>query len=218
MSKFGGCGNKIMEIISRLDADIAGLKYFFTGDPCLRGHVSKRFVDKRHCYECHLSCARKRYAENLEQEHARGKKYRTCNPEKAAATSRAWAVANPDKRRATHKKAGKKRRARPHENLNNRLRCGIWHSLSGRKNRRSWQSLVGYTTNELVAHIARQFKGSMSWNNMGKWHIDHIIPLSSFSFTSPDDAEFKAAWALTNLRPLWALKNMSKGAKREFLL
>jgi 5-methylcytosine-specific restriction endonuclease McrA len=50
------------------------------------------------------------------------------------------------------------------------------------------------------------------------WHIDHIIPISSFSFSSPEDPEFKAAWALTNLRPLWAAQNISKGAKREVLL
>jgi hypothetical protein len=58
----------------------------------------------------------------------------------------------------------------------------------------------------------------MSWDNIGDWHIDHIVPLASFTFSSADDPEFRAAWALTNLRPLWAADNMRKHARREFLL
>lgn len=79
-------------------------------------------------------------------------------------------------------------------------------------------SIAGYTTDELMAHLARQFTKRMSWQNMGKWHIDHIVPLASFRFDGPDDPNFKAAWALTNLRPLWRPKNLSKGAQRLTLL
>ena len=48
--------------------------------------------------------------------------------------------------------------------------------------------------------------------------IDHITPLSSFNFETPDDPEFKAAWALSNLRPMWGPDNISKSAKRTHLL
>ena len=58
----------------------------------------------------------------------------------------------------------------------------------------------------------------MGWHNMGEWHIDHIVPVSSFTITSADDADFKACWALTNLRPMWADENRSKGDKRLTLL
>lgn len=53
---------------------------------------------------------------------------------------------------------------------------------------------------------------------MGEWHVDHIVPLSSFDFATPDDPGFKAAWALTNLRPLWGLENMRKHAQRTHLI
>ena len=53
---------------------------------------------------------------------------------------------------------------------------------------------------------------------MGEWHIDHIVPLASFVIAGPDDPELRRAWALTNLRPLWAKDNMRKGAKVETLL
>ena len=77
---------------------------------------------------------------------------------------------------------------------------------------------LGYSKKQLVSHLERQFLPGMGWHNKAKWHIDHIVPLAHFKCQSLDDPAFKAAWALTNLRPLWAKENIRKGAKREFLL
>lgn len=78
--------------------------------------------------------------------------------------------------------------------------------------------MLGYSQQELAEHLERQFSKGMGWANMGKWHIDHIVPLASFDITGPECPEFKAAWALTNLRPLWAEDNLRKRAKRTHLL
>ena len=86
------------------------------------------------------------------------------------------------------------------------------------KGGRPWEALVGYTVHQLRTHLERQFRDGMSWGNRSLWHIDHIIPLSSFRFSSVDDPEFKAAWAMTNLRPLWAADNIRKHGKRQTLL
>lgn len=53
---------------------------------------------------------------------------------------------------------------------------------------------------------------------MGRWHIDHIRPKSSFTYTSEDDAEFRDCWSLTNLRPLWAKDNVKKSNSADFLV
>jgi 5-methylcytosine-specific restriction endonuclease McrA len=44
-------------------------------------------------------------------------------------------------------------------------------------------------------------------------HIDHIIPLSYFNITDINDPKIKTAWALKNLRPIWAYQNLSKNNK-----
>jgi hypothetical protein len=75
---------------------------------------------------------------------------------------------------------------------------------------RPWEALLGYTRDELAAHLERRFIEGMSWSNMEKWHIDHIVPVASFSFQAPDDPEFKACWMLSNLQPLWAKDNIRK--------
>lgn len=69
----------------------------------------------------------------------------------------------------------------------------------------------------------------MNWNNHGKydpktwddndpntwtWQLDHIIPHSEFKYTSTEDEEFKKCWALNNLRPYSAKKNLIDGASK----
>lgn len=48
----------------------------------------------------------------------------------------------------------------------------------------------------------------MSWDNYGKWHIDHIKPLADFDLSDPK--QFKEACHYSNLQPLWAEENHKK--------
>lgn len=57
----------------------------------------------------------------------------------------------------------------------------------------------------------RETNEMMSWDNYGRkgWHIDHFLPLVSFDLT--DREQLKRACHYTNLQPLWAEDNMTKG-------
>lgn len=85
----------------------------------------------------------------------------------------------------------------------------------GSKKRQHWETLVGYTLEDLKCHLEKQFKNGMNWSNYGRygWHIDHIIPVNAFNFDSPEHFDFKRCWALENLQPLWASENYSKHDK-----
>lgn len=69
--------------------------------------------------------------------------------------------------------------------------------------------LVGCSTEFLREYLERQFKDGMSWENYGSWHIDHIIPLSSTN----NSEEINKLCHYSNLQPLWAHENLSKGNK-----
>jgi hypothetical protein len=69
--------------------------------------------------------------------------------------------------------------------------------------------IVGCTPEFLKEHLETQFKNGMSWENQGQWHIDHIIPLSS----AKTEEEVYQLCYYTNLQPLWAKDNQSKGNK-----
>ena len=104
----------------------------------------------------------------------------------------------------------------PKKHLNMVMRVSVRQCLKGEKKNRSTFDLVGYSVNQLKRHIEKQFSEGMTWENWGiVWHIDHIIPLSAFNFTKPEDPDFRRAWALSNIRPLWAKDNLSKSAKVE---
>jgi hypothetical protein len=123
--------------------------------------------------------------------------------------------------RASCRRANAKRRATAEGKINGRISSRVWQCLRSKEQRsggRRWELLVGYSLTDLKRHLERQFSRGMNWHNMGEWHIDHVVPLASFSFSSPDDPAFRAAWALSNLRPLWGLENVRKRDQRITLL
>jgi hypothetical protein len=110
----------------------------------------------------------------------------------------------------------RKRRAEdPKYRLGVRTRTAVWQLLKERgiKKTNKTFELLGYTIEELINHLEKQFVNGMTWENYGEWHVDHIRPMSSFNFTSPEDPEFKECWRLENLQPLWWPDNLSKGPR-----
>lgn len=128
-------------------------------------------------------------------------------------------TSNPS-RRDNFNKWFREQAKRPEILLSRRMKRLVSLSLStsGGKGGRSWKSLVGYSVEELRRHVELQFLPGMNWENRSEWHLDHIVPLSSFKYSTADDDEFRAAWAITNLRPLWGRDNVRKNAKRIFLI
>lgn len=105
-------------------------------------------------------------------------------------------------------------------NADNRTRLrsyfgsAICHCLKGsKKGGRGWQTILGYTKEDLALHLERQFLKGMSWDNYGEWHIDHIRPVTSFQFETVNDPDFLACWSLPNLRPMWRADNIRKRDK-----
>lgn len=73
------------------------------------------------------------------------------------------------------------------------------------------QEMLGCDYAALKAHLERLFKPGMTWENRGAkgWHIDHIIPLAS----AKTKEDLIKLCHFSNLQPLWAHENLSKGAK-----
>ncbi len=158
---------------------------------------------------------KKHYAANKELSRERFLRWLENNKPQRQDYMRLWRDENSDKQRLYNRRRLESVKTR----IENAIRCRIWWSITkGSKGARRTFALLGYTVEHLRAHLERQFLRGMTWENYGEWHIDHIVPLASFSYSSPDDEDFKAAWALTNLRPMWKVDNMSKGAKRLTLL
>ena len=94
--------------------------------------------------------------------------------------------------------------ARLGSNLRSRLSHAVQHGYRGSSAVRD----LGCTLDEFITYIARLFQPEMSWNNYGAWHLDHIKPLAIFDLTIRE--QVLEACHYTNLRPLWALENLSR--------
>lgn len=101
----------------------------------------------------------------------------------------------------------------PIKRIENSIRVRVWKTLKHGLNGKSLERRLGYSPQELRKHLEKMFKDGMSWENYGDWHVDHILPVSSFNYQSENDAEFKECWGLSNLQPLWAHDNFTKGNK-----
>lgn len=140
------------------------------------------------------------------------------NSERYAQHSAGWRKKNPEKYKQSCRLTHLRKMENPQKRIEASVRAGVQKTIrKERKGARTFK-ILGYSVEELMAHLERQFLRGMTWGNYGQWHVDHIVPLASFNYSSPDDEDFKAAWALTNLRPLWKVENISKGAKRLTLL
>jgi len=102
----------------------------------------------------------------------------------------------------------------PRFRLDQSFSTQIRSSLKGTKNGRRWETLVGYTLDDLMRWLEKKFTSEMNWSNYGLvWHVDHITPKSWFSYSSTSDPEFLECWKLSNLQPMMGQTNVMKGNK-----
>jgi hypothetical protein len=156
---------------------------------------------------------------NPEWVYNRHKKWREKNPNKSKELTKNWLNNNPEKRKEyrknyklrKHEQRKERRNSDPVFNLINRVRCRIWkymRLMDITKSNKTFD-IVGCTPEFLKEHLETQFIDGMTWGNRSKWHIDHIIPLSS----AKTEDELYRLCHYTNLQPLWAEDNLKKSNK-----
>lgn len=143
---------------------------------------------------------------------AYGAAYREANREKLRSNQREYMKANKDERAAYMLRyAVERRRTDPLFNLKCRLRSRIGGFLSKKgfgKTKKTYE-LIGCSYEDLAQHLENQFLPGMTWANRSTWHVDHRIPLAS----AKTEEEILKLFHYTNLQPLWAAQNISKGAR-----
>ena len=181
---------------------------------------------KRECKECRKLETTSYYNKNNEKIKLQTKNYRELNPDKVKEVKQK--IYERDKKRILMVNKLYRENNREKRNLYNRNRrltdpvFKLKYLLNSRilifmkshnitKKNKTFE-IVGCSPKELKEHLEHQFKDGMSWDNQGKWHIDHVIPLSS----GKTDDEIIKLCHYSNLQPLWAIDNMKKGSKTPF--
>lgn len=209
-----------MEKVTRKDAVKLGLKFYYTGKECKYGHIDFRRLSNNRCLVCEREAGKSRaeygkewYRKNAKKTIERVKANNERNREKMLAYYSAYQKAN-------LRKIVERRKERMKTDqvfaVKERVRGLIRESLkkSGTEKKSRTSEILGCSTVFFKEHIEKQFTKGMNWENMGKWHIDHIIPMA----TAQSEEDVLALNHYTNLRPLWASENLRKSDKREFLI
>ena len=93
------------------------------------------------------------------------------------------------------------------------LHCRLYMAVKEKKGKT--MELTGCSKEELMTHLESKFTQGMTWENYGEWHIDHMRPCASFNLEDPEEQKKCFHW--TNLQPLWAKDNMSKGDRLDWV-
>ena len=254
------------------NAKLKGDKYYFTNKPCVNGHVSKRVVANRVCYQCLLDKQKKRIKteefKKKRREYTKSEKFKSWRrkylktdkvkeqykkyqktdkykdikkkyhqTDRYKEISRKYRKSDQYKKnlneyqktenyKISRKKASEKFRKSPKQKKiferyyktkkgedtimwrTIRIRIKNWCGKKKAGPRSELTNIVGCSKQTLRSHLESKFKPGMNWQNHGKWHIDHIIPLAKFNPNKYDD--IKKANHYTNLQPLWASENLKK--------
>jgi len=166
---------------------------------------------------------KKYHLENKDYISERKKEYRLKNIDYISKREKEYCLKNIEKVREVQRKYKKKhqkrinkycrdrRRNDPSFRLRSNLSCRIYDSLKRVSKSARTMELISCTIEELWSHLESRFKPGMTRENYGKWHVDHILPCVSFDLMDP--AQQRKCFHYTNLQPLWASDNISKGAK-----
>jgi hypothetical protein len=135
------------------------------------------------------------YLEHKQEFANRTKYYRATNPEAVKARRRIYET--------------KKRQDDINYKIAHNLRRRIRQTISNKT--AVALSILGCSMDDFKTHLASKFLTGMTWENYGKWHVDHIKPCASFDLSSAD--EQAKCFHYSNLQPLWAVDNLKKGSK-----
>lgn len=172
-----------------------------------QNHASKnkqKIAQKKRQYRLH----------NLDKIKEHKKQYYLKNREHTINKSTKWVKDNRNKRNEYFRKyVTKKRQEDKLFNLTEKIRHRTYQ-LFRQKNfikNKSFKDYIGCTVEYLAQHLQLQFKDGMNWDLVinGEIHIDHIKPIS----LAKNEEEIYQLSHYTNLQPLWANENMSKGNK-----
>ena len=153
---------------------------------------------------------------NKKKKNEKGKQYYLDNKEYIKEYKKKWNLDNPEYKKKYYvdnkKKANIHRKNRiltdPLFKLSCNIRTLIYMSVikQGYTKKSKTYEILGCSFEDFKTHLENQFTDGMTWENQGKWHMDHIYPVSR----AIDEQHLIKLNHYTNFQPLWEEDNREK--------
>jgi hypothetical protein len=169
----------------------------------------------KRCYKCGIEKLESEFRKDSSKSSGLQSKCRICDNQRTKENFKRKRKENPEfkKRVNRNSEIGRQKRELidPVFKLKRKMRSslrGAFKRMGYSKNTLS-QEILGADWEIVKEHFESLFTEGMTWENMGKWHIDHKIPLS----TATSEQEIKTLCNYKNLQPLWEKDNLEKSDK-----
>jgi hypothetical protein len=164
------------------------------------------------CRECHKLYRSKWLEKNKIEYKEKCKEWLTNNKQHVSETKKIWRNNNREYFREHQRKyKALKRKNDPIFRITANLRVRLRKAIKGINKSKKTMELLGCNIEEFKEHIKKKFKKGMTWNNYGKWELDHIKPCCSFNLI--DLEQQKQCFHHTNIQPLWKKEHRQKTAE-----
>jgi hypothetical protein len=135
-------------------------------------------------------------------------KPRVWNKEKQHLSEKRYCERNKEKLKEKWKREGQKLHRKIKSRLSNRIKDAL-KAISLRKDNKIL-SYLDCSHDFLRKWFQFLFVEGMTWDNIGEWHIDHVIPCASYDLNKEEDIKQCFSWK--NIRPCWQQENLEKGS------
>jgi hypothetical protein len=145
----------------------------------------------------------------------KNKKYYEDNKEKISLTKKEYKLKNKERINIINKEYYHKRivvdeKYKFNLNVKNLIRGSFSRACNGNyKKSDKTEKILGCTVEEFSIYLQNLFTEGMCFQNYGKWHLDHIYPIS----LAKTKEEIIKLNHYTNFQPLWAEDNIKKSNK-----
>ena len=174
-------------------------------------HKSKSRADglQGMCRECHKLYRSKWLEKNKIEYKETCRLWRSKNKKHQYKKQKQWQKKNLEYfRKRNREYKAQKRQDDPIFRITSNLRTRVRKAIKGINKSQTTIGLLGCSIEQFKNYIEKQFKKGMTWNNYGKWELDHIKPWCSFDLTYPEQQ--KQCFNYSNTQPLWRKEHRLK--------
>ena len=162
------------QITSRAQAKAAGLKTYFTGNPCPQGHIANRKTKSGTCVECCNQGTKQWHAKNADHNADYGKEYRKKRGDELLKAKRnyqrEWIAQNKDEKRRRDAEYEKQKREEKNASF-----LASRAAITKRYESARHSAVPAWADHDLINDM---YQLAQVFRSIGlDIHVDHIVPL-----------------------------------------
>ncbi len=167
-----------LHLIDRKTAKLYGLKFYFTGNPCSKGHICARRSQCGGCFDCGKHHSAESHAKNKEKRNAQSREYHSKNRDKILSRMARYGNLT---REVRNEKASLWRKENPKKRV----------AYEAKRRSLKIGSFGSFTVEDVdrIMSLQKNKCANCQCCVLGGYHVDHVNPLSKGGSNGPENIQ-----------------------------